>query len=231
MKHLNGTYSLRLNRRYGWDGPLFRDRYTNVIVDSDEYLKQLVAYIHLNPVKAMLCARPEDHPWSSYRAYVEAAPKPSWLTMNQVRAYFPTAEDLVTFTREVLEGAVSEAESSFDFERGTLVSLSHHAEAFSTKVDRDRIPPEAVVDAVVTATGQPREIVVKAIWGRGGNPGRRMLAWALVEYSGLTHREVAIILETRTNAVSCLLKRTLDNDEAEAQRRIRGWRAALDGIL
>jgi hypothetical protein len=44
MKHLNGTYSLRLNRRYGWDGPLFRDRYTNVIADSDEYLKQLVAY-------------------------------------------------------------------------------------------------------------------------------------------------------------------------------------------
>ena len=212
-------------------GPLFRDRDTNVIVDCDEYLKHLVAYIHLNPVKAMLCALPEDHPWSSYSAYIDAAPKPPWLTMNLVRSYFPTAEDLVTFTREVLEGAEGTSEDSFDFQKGTLVSLSHHAEAVKTTVDRDRIPPETVLDAVVTATGQPREDVVKAVWGRRGNPGRRMLAWALVEYSGLTHREVAIILGTRTNTVSCLLKRTQDNDKAKALQKLRDWRAALDGIL
>jgi putative transposase len=221
MKHLNGTYSLRLNHRYGWDGPLFRDRYSNVIVSSDEHLRHLVAYIHLNPVKAMLCPRPEDHPWSSYRAYVGTAEAPPWLTTSMVRSLFPTTADLVAFTCEVSDGTECTREG-VDLGRGALVSLSENVDEPGTMSDRERLPPEKVVEAVAAASGQTPENVTRSVWGRGGNPSRRMLAWALVEYSQLPHREIAALLDTQTNAVSCLLKRVQD-------RRGRGLTETTDG--
>ena len=34
------------------------------------YLKQLVVYIHRNPVKHGLCSNPIEYPWSSYQSCV-----------------------------------------------------------------------------------------------------------------------------------------------------------------
>ncbi len=51
MKKLCTGYSMYFNKRYDRSGALFQGRFKSQHADSDEYLKYLYSYIHLNPVK------------------------------------------------------------------------------------------------------------------------------------------------------------------------------------
>ena len=70
MHYLNGSYTNYLNRKRRRSGHLFQGRYKGIVVERDSYLLELSRYLHLNPVRARLVAKPEDYPYSSYRAYV-----------------------------------------------------------------------------------------------------------------------------------------------------------------
>jgi REP element-mobilizing transposase RayT len=48
-------------------GPLWQGRFKAKEVSDDGYLMQLVAYVHLNPVKAGLAERADDYRWSGHR--------------------------------------------------------------------------------------------------------------------------------------------------------------------
>jgi putative transposase len=79
MRHINGIYTQRFNRRYKTDGQLFRGRYKAVLVDAENYLLELVRYIHRNPVRAGIVRRPEEYRWSSYRGYLSDSDNWQWL--------------------------------------------------------------------------------------------------------------------------------------------------------
>jgi putative transposase len=67
LGELNGTYARVFNRRHGRFGHLFSDRSSTRVIDSEEYLYDACSYVLLNPVKAGLCDRIEDWPWSYSR--------------------------------------------------------------------------------------------------------------------------------------------------------------------
>jgi putative transposase len=67
-------YSQYYNRKYGKVGHVFQGRHKAVLCQTDRYLGELVRYIHLNPVRAGMVGRAEDHPHSSHRAYLGAEP-------------------------------------------------------------------------------------------------------------------------------------------------------------
>lgn len=67
LRVLNGDYARAFNRRYGRRGHLFADRFASWLVESDEHCDAARTYILLNPVKAGLCARVADWPWSGSR--------------------------------------------------------------------------------------------------------------------------------------------------------------------
>ena len=50
MQKLAGDYARTFNRRYGYKGHLFEDRYKSCLVETDEYFLQTSRYIHLNPL-------------------------------------------------------------------------------------------------------------------------------------------------------------------------------------
>jgi putative transposase len=83
MRHVDGLYTQRFNRRHRRDGTLFRGRYRAILVDADEYLAAVVRYIHLNAVEAGLAKMPEDYRWASHRYYVQAKGSPGWLDTAQ----------------------------------------------------------------------------------------------------------------------------------------------------
>ena len=70
MRHLNGVYTQRFNRKYQCDGPLFRGRFKSILVQEDSYLLQVVRYIHKNPVKAKIVDRLNRFKWSSHNSYL-----------------------------------------------------------------------------------------------------------------------------------------------------------------
>lgn len=87
MRHINGVYTQRFNRRHNHDGQLFRGRYKAILVDSN-YLAGLVRYIHRNPIRAGLRTRLNQYPWSSHHGYLTFSNKWNWLSKDSLFALF-----------------------------------------------------------------------------------------------------------------------------------------------
>ena len=54
MRRLLTGHAGFYNRRYRRHGHLFQNRYKSILCQADVYLKELVRYIHLNPLRAGL---------------------------------------------------------------------------------------------------------------------------------------------------------------------------------
>ena len=52
MRRLLTGYVIGFNRRHGRSGRLFQNRYKSIVCQEETYLRELVRYIHLNPVRA-----------------------------------------------------------------------------------------------------------------------------------------------------------------------------------
>ncbi len=52
MRRLLTGYAVAFNHRHNRHGQLFQNRYRSIICQEDAYLKELVRYIHLNPLRA-----------------------------------------------------------------------------------------------------------------------------------------------------------------------------------
>ena len=70
MKKIQDRFVFIYNRKYERVGHLFQDRFASEAVNDINYFKQLIRYIHRNPVKAMEAQRPEDYKYSSWREYI-----------------------------------------------------------------------------------------------------------------------------------------------------------------
>jgi REP element-mobilizing transposase RayT len=63
-------YAVWFNKNHNRRGSLFTKYYRRVEVSSDEYLKRLVYYIHMNPVKHGISRDFKSYRYSSFRSYV-----------------------------------------------------------------------------------------------------------------------------------------------------------------
>ncbi len=73
MQWLNGAYAQIFNKRWARTGHLFGGRfYSKPIVDDDQLVETCLYVLH-NPVRAGLCDRPEEWPWSASRYGPSAA--------------------------------------------------------------------------------------------------------------------------------------------------------------
>ena len=88
MRHINGVYTQRFNRRHSTDGQLFRGRYKAVLVEADNHLLEVLRYIHRNPIRAGLARTPKDFLWTSYQGYLSAARKWDWLEKEFLLSMF-----------------------------------------------------------------------------------------------------------------------------------------------
>jgi REP-associated tyrosine transposase len=88
MQWLNGCYAQWFNWRHGHKGHAFFRRFHSVFINNDSQLAEVARYILLNPVRAQLCARAEDWPWSSCRAMVGKEPVPAFLASDWLLEQF-----------------------------------------------------------------------------------------------------------------------------------------------
>jgi len=64
MHRLNGRYAQAFNERHERRGHVFQGRFGARVIEGDEYLRAVSDYVLQNPVRAGLCERAEDWPWS-----------------------------------------------------------------------------------------------------------------------------------------------------------------------
>jgi putative transposase len=108
MRRLLTSYALYFNRRYRRVGHLFQNRYKSIVCDEDVYLKTLVRYIHLNPLKAGLVKNLEEleaYPWSGHATLLGKA-KNGWQAAEEVLSQYGErrAEALRQYRKHMEEG-------------------------------------------------------------------------------------------------------------------------------
>jgi len=69
LAQIKWFYALWYRRKYCWNGPLWRERYTSIPIENENYLYNCGVYIEYNPVRAGICINPADYRFSSYRKY------------------------------------------------------------------------------------------------------------------------------------------------------------------
>ena len=72
MARLQGSVSRNYNRRHRILGRLWQSRYRARVIDSEEYFRQVIAYVHLNPVTAGIAKDPADYVHSGHREIIGA---------------------------------------------------------------------------------------------------------------------------------------------------------------
>ncbi len=70
MARIQGKVSRGYNRRHRFFGRLWQSRYKARIIDTNDYVRQVVAYVHLNPVSAGLVDDPTEFERSGHGALI-----------------------------------------------------------------------------------------------------------------------------------------------------------------
>lgn len=121
MRHLNGVYTQKYNRRHKKVGHLFQGRYKSIHVEKDNYLLELSRYIVLNPVRAKMVKNPEEWPWSSYRATVGIENNPVYLWIDWILSQFGKSKrTAMEKYKEYVEEGIKTEEKVWDRLRGQI---------------------------------------------------------------------------------------------------------------
>jgi REP element-mobilizing transposase RayT len=88
-------YARKVQARLETTGHLFERRYHALMIDADEYLLEVLRYIHLNPVRAHLVENPADYSCSSHLDYLGARTSP-WITTDFALRMFHAERERAT---------------------------------------------------------------------------------------------------------------------------------------
>lgn len=94
MRRLLTGYAIYYNRRHRRWGHLFQNRYKSIVCDEDAYFTELVRYIHLNPLRAMLVkslSQLDRYRWSGHGAIMGKF-KCDWQDRDYVLRWFGQKE-------------------------------------------------------------------------------------------------------------------------------------------
>jgi len=205
MRHLDGVYTQRYNRRHGRDGPLFRGRYAAIVIEAERYLLAVARYIHQNPVTAGLARTPEAYEWSSCRWYIREGKRPDWLDTEQLLARFPRRDRRAAF-RAFMRAAGEESVRAFYARqrRGPVLGTQPFLERLRRRIRKRAIalpevpeakaylrpPAETCLTIVGQVYGTDREAL---LWTRRGqrNEARAMAMYVCRQLGGMKLQEIA----------------------------------------
>ncbi len=106
--HFFNSHAKAINKKFKRSGSLFEKRFERKEVVHPAYLRQLILYIHYNPVRHGFCETIQEYPWSSYGSIISH--QPTKLKRDFVLTLFNCREEFQLFHKEVpdmgLEGNV-----------------------------------------------------------------------------------------------------------------------------
>jgi putative transposase len=86
------AYTKAFNKRYSRHGSLFERPFKRKLIKNEKYLKQVLLYIHNNPVHHGFCEHSLDYSWSSYLSCITS--KPTKIKRDTIIGWF---DDLANF--------------------------------------------------------------------------------------------------------------------------------------
>ena len=179
MQTLSQRYTAWFNRHHDRVGHLFQGRYKAILVDSDQYLLELIRYIHLNPVRAGLVSDPAIYPHSSHRAYSGAMAPSPWLTLEWGLSQFGREENAARNSYLEFMGRPVKEEMTRQLSNGNESGGILGGERFIRRLTRklennhknESLTPKGVVEVVA-------EVLGLQVWEMSGASRARDLAEA-----------------------------------------------------
>jgi putative transposase len=159
MRSINGRYAQFFNRRHDRRGHLFEGRFRAILVQKDEHLLELCRYVVLNPVRARLVDRPEQWPWSSYRATAGLGQGPDWLAVDWTLSMFARGRMTGWLRFRGFVRAGRAAPSPLESVEGQL----YLGDKGFVEGMREKAADWAEVDEIPLAQRRPRTVSVAAI--------------------------------------------------------------------
>lgn len=110
------AYALAFNKQEKRKGTVFERPFGRIEVDSLKYFKDLVVYIHRNPVHHGFVSHPKDYEWSSYHNYFSVNPSGiqremvlSWFDSTLTfRAIHQNSQDITDFEDYIIDDIKNE---------------------------------------------------------------------------------------------------------------------------
>ena len=239
MRRLNSLYVRRLNKLLKRDGPLFRNRFKSIIVDSENYLLRVSRYIHLNPVKAGLVKKAEMYPWSSYAYYINSKTASDWLFCKETLNRFAGKFRYKQYQIFVEEGVDNETDTFYKkIKRVPILGAEAFTKTISEKYLKDQpddreIPQQNLIinkqrptiELVFQAVAKNYELEMKEllkVMCRKKNIARSMAVYLSIDYAQASQKEVANFFGTKSYwAISksyTRFRRMIDEDKVLANR-------------
>lgn len=197
MQGLQFTYTQYFNRKHKTVGHLFQGRYKAILCDKEAYLIELVRYIHLNPVRAKLVKRPEDHRWGSYPVYFGSRNEPM-VTTDFVLEHFGRnrASAGRAFHRFVLESVrEGSREDLYDVKLQTVLGSDDFVEKLPVRSQEEKVHYQVSLEEIVQSCCRRFKLgdedLKRSDRGRRAAEARHKIGYIARELAGLTYGSVA----------------------------------------
>ena len=244
LRVIQGRFALVHNRRHRTLGPLWQGRYKARVVEGQGGPNRLLAYIHLNPMKAGLAASPVRYRWSGHRELLGRV-RASLVDVDEtLRVYGSTRGASKRAYAAMVRAVGREAWAAEDPGRLPWWSRSAadteelgepkrrpalDALGASTGPARVRASVEDVLAVVERVTGLTSERLVARVQDRATVAARELLAVVAVHRCGARVTEVGRCLGRPADTVSRWLSRGAQRRIAEGafERQVNAVESAL----
>ena len=95
FSHLFNAYTQAINKRHHRTGSLFEKNFERKLVNTERYFRQLIYYIHNNPVQHGFVKQMSLYTWSSYGTII--SDQPSKLKREQVHELFGDKNNFIDY--------------------------------------------------------------------------------------------------------------------------------------
>jgi putative transposase len=227
MQQLCFRYTQWINSRQKKVGHLFQGRYKAIVVDADEYLVELVRYIHLNPVRAKLVKTHEAYRWSGHRAYLGHEKLP-WLTTEWVLSQFAQRlktsrkryNEFVSYGKD--EGHRKEFHSGTS--EGRILGDDIFVDRVYTESDQEEkksVTLDEIIKKVCKVYGLTEEEINAGGKQRYPSEARGMIAYLVREKSGLSLTDLSRCMKRDVSTLSLAADKIIKCSKEDAEMRKR----------
>jgi putative transposase len=209
LHRVQHVFSRRFNARHDRTGPLWQSRYRAKVVRDEKYLEQVIAYVHLNPVRAGIVGDPARYAFSGH---AEIIGKREWglVDVEHVLLYFGEDHDTALRRYRATLGVAAQALPTREAGRAASAREGWFprgvpyvdAMGASSAPERPEASPQQWMKAACDALGVSLEGVAGSSRERSTVTARWLMASLGLDHWGLRTSEVSRIAGKLPEVVS-----------------------------
>lgn len=233
MHCLNTSYSNWFKSKHQIVGSVFQGRYRSILVEKEAYLIKLSIYIHLNPVRAGIVARPEEYRWSSFNSYVKNDESIHWIFPDDILKMFSGYRETyrtIVYKCMIKENEIRKRDISGkysilggkEFSERMIKRFKPGKERCDTREKPDlkhlnRLNRKDIKDIVLrTFHVEEKELLIK----KRGNIYRKIYLYGLKKYTNLSLNKIGDLSGMDYSAVSQMIKRFIVATEKNYELKV-----------